>query len=355
MAQHTAVYYPHTTLRSPDLLRTALLLWDHVDCIVPWPNFEITQDLPPELAAGAELVLRPRYPTPAEKAKVHEEVIGAFSNGVPRWVTTALKDGYQHPKYHPSRYDDDYLIYPPKFLEETWDELSRLDVARWLDHAGDYAVPPALGLTMMASLAAACAGTQQHRITDRVHAYSALVGMTSASLGGELLENVTASSITKDIDRLVTVPMRILDGSAVPMKRLIELRKREAKDSSKDLRRMRHKYLDTLSAPLKDLSVVTSANDARELDHQFREKMEADLSDLKKELKMARNDFLLSKEVGLLIVAAAGLFTVPLAFAPIAAAANSVGVGALLHTGMKYKRARAKALLEHPASWLYLA
>jgi hypothetical protein len=354
MSQYSAVYYPHTTLRTPDLLRTALLVWDYVDCIVPWQGFSVTEDLSGSDAEAADIVLRARHPSAKEKAQVHKEVVAAFKAGVPSWVSTPLVDDHHHHSY--ARHNDhDYLIYPQKFMPETWKELSRATVARWLPHYGDYDVPPALGLTMMASLAGACAGTEQHRVTDRVSAYTALTGMTATSLGGELIRDASNSDVTENIDRLITVSTNILDGKSIPLDRLVKLRQREAKESSQDLRRLRHKYIDAVKQHLSLLAGSKSVGDARELARQFRERMEEDLSDLKKELGMARNDLLLSKEMGVLLLAAAGVVAAPVAASAFAPVVKTVGVGALLATGIKYKRAREKAFREHAMSWLYVA
>ena len=354
MSQYSAVYYPHTTLRTPELLKTALLLWDHVDCIVPVPGFPLTQGLAGQTAEAADIILRPRHPTAAEKKRVHEAVIAAFAHGVPGWVATALQDEYHHHGH--ARHDEhDYLIYPQKFMHETWEELSRARVARWLPHHADYGVPPALGLTLMASLADACAGAEQHRVTDRVAAYSALTGMATLSLGGELLSNATPSEVTVDIERLVTASTYVLGASSISLKRLIELRQREARESSHDLRRLRHKYLDAVKSHVLALGTAKTVNDAKELARQFRDTMESDLADLKRELKMARNDVLLSTPMWILLLAAAGVVASPAGAAAFAPAIKSIGVGALLNTGKKFKRARAKAFKEHAMSWLHLA
>jgi len=363
MSKYSAVYYPHTTLRSPDLLRTALLLWDYVDCIVPDPNFSLTADLPPDLAPAAELILKPRYPTPADKTKVHKAVMEVFANGIPNWVSATLPDEARYHKSRESTYLDsasepddwEYLMYPRKLFDKTWRKLSNLDVAHWLEEFGDYQVSPALGLTLMASLASACAGEQQHRITDRVRAYSALVGMQSEALSGEFLEDAAAAREAEGVERLVTISTHVLDGSKVPLERLIELRIREAKESTKDLRNLRRAYLNKVGEHLKQITSAKSAEDGRRLADQFRVEMEDDLVGLKRELGMARTDLLLSKEVGVLVVAAAGSVVMPLAMAPIAAALKPVGVGALLKIGVNFRRARAKAFHAHPMSWLYLA
>jgi len=39
-AVRSALYYPHTEIKSENLFKTALLLWDQVYVIAPWPNYE---------------------------------------------------------------------------------------------------------------------------------------------------------------------------------------------------------------------------------------------------------------------------------------------------------------------------
>ena len=37
----TALYYPYTSIRNRGLVKTALLLWDSIECIVPRPDWQI--------------------------------------------------------------------------------------------------------------------------------------------------------------------------------------------------------------------------------------------------------------------------------------------------------------------------
>jgi hypothetical protein len=38
-AMRSAMYYPHITIQSENIIRTALLLWDQVHVIVPYSGF----------------------------------------------------------------------------------------------------------------------------------------------------------------------------------------------------------------------------------------------------------------------------------------------------------------------------
>ena len=43
----SALYYPHTKIRSEELLKSSLLLWDKVSSIVPWQHFDEKYPDPP--------------------------------------------------------------------------------------------------------------------------------------------------------------------------------------------------------------------------------------------------------------------------------------------------------------------
>jgi hypothetical protein len=352
MPQYSSVYYPHTTLRTPDLLRTALLLWDHVDCIVPWQGFSVTEELPQELAGAAEIILRPRHPTAEEKARVHAEVVDAFSLGIPEWVRVSMDTRYS---CETQSYNyQEYAMYSRKLMSETWDQLIDSDLARSSMQRRDMVVPSALGLALMASLAGVLAGAEQYRITDHVSAYCTLFRM-SGGLPGRRFSRTPTDAGTSEFARLVTVSTNIIDSRTLSTERLVELRTREAKDASGDLRRLRHHYLDGLREHLTALSSAQSPSDATQLIHTFREKMELDLYDLKRELGMARNDLLLSKAVGIAVLAFGSSFSLPISMGPLSEALRTVGAGSLARTGIKLARARREAFQTHAMSWLYLS
>lgn len=336
----SALYYPHTSIRSPGLIKTALLLWDHVECIVP-DTYERSTHMPRDLAEATEIIVRPHKPSESAKMRVHERLTALMKNGVPPWVrANAGPDGLH----------DHYLMYADKLLHETWTFLAHHDLLAPSPDARDYAVPPALGLLMLAMLADECAGTTRTKVTDREQAYNWLFGAMTSELGGEYLATVDASHLADTYDRLVTATVRILNVESIPMNRLLSVRKKN--DAA--LRPLRKRYLERLGQHVSAmLAPKVSLSDRDELARSFEADMAGDFAALRQDLGYAAKEALFSKEIGVCALAVAGVAFAPATLPVAAKTLATVGVGALLSTHTKYRKARAKALADHPTSWLY--
>ncbi len=74
-----ALYFPHIHVQTDRMMKTALLLWDQVEVITPWPGFRISYD---ELGYNAEetrdlehahrLINREHVPSDDEKRAAHD-------------------------------------------------------------------------------------------------------------------------------------------------------------------------------------------------------------------------------------------------------------------------------------------
>lgn len=89
----------------------------------------------------------------------------------------------------------EYLIYPEKFLDQTWQLLERRGMAHWENSASDYGVPIALGFLMMSTLADSCSGTQIQKVTDRVDAYSWIARHRASVLGSPYVIGLDISDV----------------------------------------------------------------------------------------------------------------------------------------------------------------
>ena len=69
----SALYYPHTRVQGEELLKTALLLWDRLETIVPDPGYKGRYPNP-EVAKAVELIGVNHYPTEDEKRQAHERI-----------------------------------------------------------------------------------------------------------------------------------------------------------------------------------------------------------------------------------------------------------------------------------------
>jgi hypothetical protein len=343
-----ALYYPHTQIQDATILKNALLLWDSIDTIVPtkaWrPPFQKRDKL---LDEAAEIVVRRRVPNLAERNTAHASMSALVSTGVVDTLVRSSPESWRRPEF---------LIHPEKFLHETWRILERAGTARWVEQEHDFGVPAAVGLLMMSLLADACAGTQIQKVTDRVDAYSWLTKQRASALESPYVLGLDVSQVAPSLNRLVTLTMDVLDGRSVPLKKLVALRKREAKTGGAAYATMRRNYMKTLQAHLERISKeVKSPADFTELDNQFRLQLEDDLKELKSELQLASLKTLFSEKVALSALILAGTFLSPLGtLTALGTQVGGVGVIPLMKSLVEYKGERRKVLKSHFMSWLFL-
>lgn len=344
-----ALYYPHTEVGNPTILKNALLLWDSLETIVPRmprPSPHGTKDR--ELLEAARLVVSPRRPSDKEQQEAHKTLEKLLSTGQLATIMAKAPLVWR---------DGRYLIYPDKFLHMTWNMLEREDLARFEAGDMDYGVPAALGFLMMSLLADSCAGTQIQKITDRTDAYSWLAEAHASALGTVPVTGLDVSQVAPAYDRLVAISLEVLDARNVPLKKLIEFRKREARSGSTDYTAMRRRYLATLDAHIKRVTKeARNITDLRELERQFRSELKNDLSDLKSELNLASLKTLFSKEVAVSALITAGSIVAPIpGLTALSTQFGLLGVIPLLKSATELRGARRTALLKHTSSWLYLA
>lgn len=347
-----ALYYPHTQIQSELLLKNALLLWDEIETIIPtkeWrpdPSTGVSRDF----SEGVELVVRNRIPSNAERAAAH--------NVLSQMVDDRVFDKLilQNSKPQRQRFlqrNQEYLIYPEKFMSKTWRVLQEHGLASWERRMSDYAVPPEVGLYMMSILADQCAGTKIRKVTDRVEAYDWLTTTHASLLEAEQLIGFDVNKIAPTHDRLITISMKVLDARDIPLSKLIDMRKREAKSGGSDYSLMRRKYLEALDDHIDQVRTEAKSQvDVDEMERAFMEKIKADIDQLRIELKANAKTTLFSKEVGISALITGGSFAVP--FAGFAA----VGIGGvipLVKAASDYRGKRREILQKHIMSWLFTA
>ncbi len=347
-----ALYFPHTDVTNPVILKNALLLWDDVETMVPERRWVPRRDgLTDEMREAAELVVKHRVPRDSERRAAHQAVVKLVEDGTVTSLIGAPKVPGQY------RYQEaDYLIYPDKFLQKTWRQLEERGLARWVDNAQDYGVPPALGFLMMSILADACAGTQIQKLTDRADAYNWISATYAKALKSQLVTSLDASQVAPAYDRLVTLSLEVLDARAIPLERLIAMRKRELAEGGHDYSDLRRRYLKTLQLFLKRISTdAKTPGDLRELERQFKEDIKGDLRTLKQELRIAGVKSLLSKEVGLAALLIGGTLTAPLlGVTSLPMEISGLGVIPLGKAALELGGTRKEILRKHNMSWLYL-
>ncbi len=346
----TALYYPHTHVQNKGLLKTALLLWDSLDRIVPHSHFREPSTYSSKVYdEAAEIVTRPLVPSRKEKNTAHRQLVEYLEKYPHQFLTATPQSRNRH-------YRPDYLIYPDKFLRNTWSLLQRHDLAQWDNRARDYGVPPAMGLLMMSVLADACAGKQRQRVTDRVDAYSWLQEKEAQHLGAEYVTGLDASECAPSYDRLISMSLEVLDAKRVSIRKLIAFRKREARTSGSDYCAFRKRYRKRLATCLDNIrKEAKTKRDVNEIERQFKADLRDDLRDLKQELGLASQKALFSTEVALSAIAVGGALVEPISgITTLATTMKSIGIAPLLKTRAEYRAARRKALRSHDMSLLYL-
>jgi hypothetical protein len=346
----SALYYPHTEFPeqgSEALLKRALLMWDNVEFVVPDPNYTPSYE-DKVIAEAIEIIGRKHPPTEREKRAVHEEVEELVTR-------PNLPEVF---KYSSSS-NDPYEVYPQKLDERTWTVLADAGFAgRYLTSSSDYPLTPAMGLTLMSILADKCAGETAARITDLPLAYANIAGLLQGTSG-----NDSESQPDEIRERVVAVTLNLLNLENVSLASLIDLRRREAKESGHSLEDLRHGYVDRIETFLTLLSANAAYTDTdiTRLEEEFAREMSSDLARLKDELRLQVADVLTSKElVAIVLTAAAGavsaLLGVPWLVTGVVTASNApMVIGGILNNWGKSQKMRAEIMRKHPMAYLYEA
>jgi hypothetical protein len=335
----SALYYPHTELRHASLLKTCLLLWDKLEFVVPFPDYQFHYS-DSKIAEAVELIGIKRVPRTSEKREAH--------NLIEDFATRQLPESF----YYFSQGSGDYMKYgmwPQKLLPETWDMLRDLQLAGNPLANSDYPLQDAAGLALMSILADCCAGDTRARVTDRGSAYAALTNL--------LVDKERAA--IDEYQTVVPLTLNIIKSSDIPLDRLLDFRKRELSESGHAIRDLRHRYVDRISAHVKAVTELTKSRDRDNLDEEFELEMADDLRFLRDELRISKRKALLSKEVVVTAIAGIASFLSATQGLPIEVpgtwtlAGSAVTAGGLLATQTNYTSSRIATLQKHPMAYLY--
>jgi hypothetical protein len=209
----------------------------------------------------------------------------------------------------------------------------------------------------MGILADACAGSTRVRVTDRPEAYASIAGL----LGSDH-ESDTDEQGDHRREQILAVTLKLLNLEEVTLSSLVDLRKREMKESGHALRDLRHRYLERIESHLaRIIAPSVTPSDMDTLDRQFESDMRDDLAQLKSELKLEFKQALWSKDVIVSLLAGAGAIAAVAFAAPIAMAVGvtsagfsaPVAVGGVLASRAKFLKSRAELLRKHPMAYLY--
>jgi hypothetical protein len=333
----SALYYPYTSVESENLLRDSLLLWDHVQIMVPWNGF-LPNYANRDHARAIELIGVHRAPTDEQKEEVHE-LIEDFA-------TRPLPEAFS---YEAKGKREDWRVYGEKLLPETWDLLRRAGRAGAAIAGRGVPVTQPTGLSLLSILADCCAGQTLARVTDQAAAYGVIAGLLAEKPAGE--------GRGDPVESLAALTLTVIDTKRVPLSKLISFREREEKSKhGHELRALRHRYLDRLSKQAAALVALQKKSDRNELNRQFKQDMKDDLRELRSELRLTAKEALLSKELLAAVLgtaaAAAPFFNFPLP-GVVSVSGGPVTVGGLLALKTKFAKSRREVLRNHPMAYLY--
>jgi hypothetical protein len=336
----SALYYPHTTIRSDHLLKTSLLLWDNVHVIVPWPHYT-PHHRSKEAAEAFSLIVKCHFPSDDEKEHAHKLVEDFVERPLPAAFSYSLDQNDQ----------DHYDIYPEKFLYKTVKMLRERGMSVQAGRR-NMRSSAATGLAVMNIVADCCAGNTLGRITDEGAAY--------ASLAGLLVEPDATLALSEARETLVPILIRAIDVKKFSLKRLIDFRKREVSSSDGSLlRALRHRLLDKIEQQAKRLAALEPGLAREAVQDEFEADMKDDYRDLREALKAKATQTLATKEF--LIATVSGIGAIASVCAtpvfPIAASASggqgAIAVGGLIALKSKWVQERRKLLKEHPTAYIY--
>src|SRR6202790_4059281 len=236
----SALYYPHTEVKSIGLLKTSLLLWDWLEYIVPWEHYEPNYAKYPSCGKAMALIGERHYTSDQEKEQADEVMESLVHGGLPPSFYIGASDYAAVPKDERRSYE----VWAGKLLEKTWDRLKHAGIAQQSSSSSDYQLTPSAGLTVMSVLADSCAGGPRRRVPDRPMAYATIAKLLSQDDPGA----GPGAAAPAQLAGLVHSTLKIVDATAIPLQKLIAFRKNEAKEHGHFTRNLRRRYVERIES-----------------------------------------------------------------------------------------------------------
>ena len=338
MPVRSAIYYPEIEISSEETMRNALLLWDEVKVIVPYPEYEPRYDASDTMRAAWELIGDTFHPDQHQKEQADRNIRASLQNDP--IIELYREDVVASAESAP------FEIWPQKLLPETWEFLLERSVTSRPLANGDYPFEEQSGFAIMAKLADACAGTTFARWTDRFLAYGLVADRTSqADLESKVIPLTLSMA---GVDQLTT-------------QALISLRKREIKERGGiDYRKLRHAYVDHLNTFVDSIKDIESHNELTERYRQFTDETTAHVRNLTEASGFNLKDTLSASAIVSVVVATStwlaghhSLATLTAGVAASAAPKVAEGVASLFHSHNSYSSKQREILAKNPLAYLY--
>jgi hypothetical protein len=333
----SAIYYPHTTIRSESIIRSSLLLWDKLHAIAPGDWYQPQyREGEVQLARAWELFGKHLVPTEPEKRLAHDIIAETLKDEVP--------PAFQ---WHDTR-TDVYEVWPEKFAHETLRLLEERGLTGGPLLNGDFPFVPAAGVMVMSKLADAIAGQTFARVTDDLRAF-ALTPDPAAQVSNQSAH---------------VIAMEVLDADAFTLEDLIRFREREQRErAGEQLTELRHAYLSAVEKHAKALGDARTPRQAEEMNAEFKVDMARDLERLISEITRNRVGLVLKPVVVGTAVAglAAGVgltYGAALAAMGVAAFGASLGdvadkLAKMFEAGYSFSAKQREAMAKHPMAYVY--
>ena len=338
-----ALYYPNVTVVAPrkagqsqdydrtdiKLLTTAVLLWDTLEVIVPYPGFdpmpmigENQRDEAKAIGEAFEMVVRPRALTDAEKEKLFIQLQNLVAGGVPEGLRFNVQV-------------DNYNMYPEKLSPQIWDLLQRAGLTGD-GSRGYYGLQRDFGLIVMGLIAEMCAGGTRNKVTNYQDAHEAYSRLLAAQTGAE---QDFSPNVERAYTTLASISLKSVDAGKLSLKKLVALRRREAEDGllpplRRNYRTAVDRYVDRIRKDAK------TPADVEQIENEFAAEMRDDFRHLEEMLKLEGGGITLSKGSSILTSILSGNW--------------AAVVGSLLTALPSYRMKKQQALEKHATAWLYV-
>ena len=337
-----ALYFPHIHVRTDRLMKSALLLWDQVEFITPWPNYEISYHDYSYNAEGTKtlehahrLIQLEHVPTDDEKRAAHDRVLDlATTPDLPQWFLKSEAD------------DAGFSIYFEKLLYQTWDELTKLGIATKKKYDGDMVVPAPFGRATMTILAQCCAGNDTQLVTDSARATDDVRQTTE--IEERKRNEVQFAAEEKYFSAIDT--LNIVDVDKFTLPQLIDFRERELREAAPYQRVFRKNYWGKLDQAAQEYAAAKNEPERKRIRKRFQSDLTAEFEFLKEELGLAKAETLFTVDTAALVTLGAAVAT-----------GGALGIGAAAVAGARGVlgkftgwRSKEKAALQKRAAAAYM-
>ena len=332
----SALYYPHTDVRSEALMKSALLTWDKLHSIIPHEGYRPDYGDNRMMADAWELIGEGLVAKPDEQKIAHANIEEMLQTGLPlEFNFLANQD----------RTGATYEIWPQKFAIETWHLMQAHQLTPSQLPNGDYPFTHEGGVLVMSKLADAMAGKRYARVTDQSLAF----GMTANQ------------EQDRAIEQAVLMTLDLVDANRLSFKKLIEFRSHEDRHGYD----LRENYLKAVETHVTELKTLTTQRQIEDKNRQFKRDMQHDLialgeaitgNKLELALKPVIVTTLVAVGAGIAAVAggsAAALVTAGTMVLGVTATEVADKLSKIVEQGFGYNKKQREAMTKHPMAYMY--